>query len=188
MEIIPPLYLHGSRLLLLSVHTKPNHMSDPNTTGKRPTLLTVLCILTFVFGGIGLISGLMGLAKNPQADLDAARAQMEEAMAQAGGDAPAIMTTMLNDSIAMLEKQAANHWPITIVGLICTLLSLYGAWKMWNLQKQGFTFYVLGTLISLLSTFYFLGFSMTILLGAGLVGLISLVFILLYASQLKHMH
>ncbi len=163
-------------------------MTDTNTTGTRPTLLTVLCILSFVFGGIGLISGLMGLTKDPQADLDQARAQMEEAMAQTGGDAPAFVTNMLNDSIAMLEKQAANHMAITIVGLLCTILSLYGVWKMWNLQKQGFTFYVIATIISLLSTFYFLGFSTTVLFGAGLVGVISLVFILLYASQLKHMH
>lgn len=153
----------------------------------RPTLLTVLCILSFVFGGFGLISGLMGLAKDPQAELEEARAKMEESLAQAGGEAPAFLTNMLQDTINMLEKQAANHMAITIVGLICTVLSLYGVWQMWNLKKQGFTFYVLATVVSLISTMYFLGFSMTVLFGAGLAGVISLVFILLYAANLKHM-
>lgn len=84
-------------------------------TEKRPTFLTVLCILTFIGSGLGILGGLMGLIGSPIL----------------GYFAP--QGTIL----------------VQIIGLLASALCLFGAFKMWNLYKQGFMFYVIGSVLSI---------------------------------------
>jgi hypothetical protein len=59
---------------------------------------------------------------------------------------------------------------------------------MWNLKKNGFWIYVVAAVGGLVVPMVFLGGGLLTALGVGFMGLISVVFIILYAVNLKHMH
>lgn len=82
-------------------------------TNQRPTFLTVLCILTFIGSGLGLLFGLIGLFA----------AGALESLTQY---LPVGVDSGLLKSIILLVLMAA---------------SLYGAIQMWNLKKLGFYIY-----------------------------------------------
>jgi hypothetical protein len=93
---------------------------DNATTPQRPTFLTVLCILTFIGSGLGLIGSLVGLI---------------------GSSLPGISMFVTKGS--MISQ---------VFALLAAALCLFGAVKMWGLVKQGFTFYLLGCLLSIVGT------------------------------------
>ena len=165
-------------------------MTDMNTgASARPTLLTVLCILSFIGGAWGIIGGAMNMMSGGvSADLAEAQVKMEEARAQMGDDAASgMMGGVMDGAMEMAEKATANAKSIGISNIILSLLSLFGVWKMWNLQKQGFWFYLLATIGGLIVPLVFMGFSMLSILSVGIGGLLALVFVILYATQLKVM-
>ncbi len=167
-------------------------MSDMNTTTAapaRPTLLTVICILSFVAGAFGLWSGIKNAFTDaPQTELQEARAQMEEAMAQVGDSGNDMVSKMMESAMTMAEKAAENAKQIGYANIILSLLSLIGVWQMWNLKKSGFWMYLLASVASLLVPVFFLGGGMMTLLSVGIGGFITIVFVILYAVNLKHMH
>lgn len=84
----------------------------------RPTFLTVLCILTFIGSGLGILGSLLGF------------------MGSAALSYFAPQGTMISQ----------------IIALSASALCLFGAIKMWGLYKQGFTFYLLGAVLSIVGS------------------------------------
>lgn len=166
-------------------------MTDMNTGAKqRPTLLTVICILSFIAGAWGIISGAMNLMAGSGSDeMAKLRAQMEESQAQMGelGEGGDAMNGMMDGMMEAAEKTAASAKPMGIASIVLSLLSLFGVWKMWNLQKQGFYIYLLAALAGLIVPFVFMGFNIISIAAVGLGGLFTILFIILYAVNLKHM-
>ncbi|MBP8822943.1 MAG: hypothetical protein KBH07_04825 [Flavobacteriales bacterium] len=167
-------------------------MTDVNpsmsATPARPTLLTVICILSFIMGAWGIFSGFQNLVVDQTVALDKARVEMEQARADLGEQASGLPGKMLDSAMDLAEKTAANATPIGISTIVLSLISLFGVWQMWNLRKNGFWLYVLSSVAGLATTVYFLGGSMVAILSVGFAGFFSLVFIILYAVNLKHMH
>ncbi len=163
---------------------------NPNmaATPARPTLLTVICILSFIMGAWGIFSGIQNLTVDQTAALDKARMEMEQARADLGDQAGGLPGQMLDSAMELAEKTAENAKPIGISTIVLSLLSLFGVWQMWNLRKNGFWLYLLASVGGLISTVYFLGGSMMAIFSMGVAGFFSLVFIVLYAVNLKHMH
>lgn len=165
-------------------------MNDTYTPApaQRPTLLTIICILSFIGGLWGAIEGFRtGFTSKAQDDLAQAKATIEESMAQLQGQGGEFAQSMMEQGIAIAEKTAENAKPLGISGLVLALISLYGVWLMWNLRKQGFWFYTIAAILGLLIPLYFLGFSTVAIMGLGFGAFISLVFIILYGVNLKHM-
>jgi hypothetical protein len=164
-------------------------MTDYNPVApKRPTLLTVLCILSFIAGAWGLIDGARTAFTNkPQEDYAEAKVKMEEAMDQLGDDASGMVKNMMDSAMEMTEKAVEHAKPIGYAGIVLSALSLLGVWMMWNLKRTGFWLYLLAAVGALVVPIYFLGGSMTAILSVGFMGLITLIFIVLYATNLKHM-
>lgn len=130
-----------------------------NEAGKRPTFLTVLCILSFIFSGIGLI-GLIILLIGMGAMTSLASSAVD-----AGG-------TYTGPSIGLT-------WAYLIVGFLTTLIGLFGVIKMWKLQKVGFYIYTACVVISILMGIAYSGF--------GFMSILPLVFVVLYGLNLKAM-
>lgn len=167
-------------------------MNDTNSaaTGApatRPTLLTVICILSFLFGAYSLITGAIGSFREPS-DADRAMVQqrMEEAQQQSAGVAG--VESMMESMNVGLQNTLDHAKGINRGGALAAIISLLGVWMMWNLRKSGFWLYLLGTVIGLAVPLYFIGGN---IIGFGYVaffGFISLLFIILYAVNLKYMH
>jgi len=162
-------------------------MSDTVTTNQRPTFLTILCILSFLAGIWGIYGGIQSsFTDKPQRDLEEARTEMEEAMDQMG-EASGMVANMMESAMALAESTAVNAQNLGYVAIATSLLSLLGVWLMWNLRRMGFGIYVVASLLGLLLPFAFLGFSTVALIGLGFGAFITIVFIILYAVNLKHM-
>jgi len=94
---------------------------------KRPTFLTVLCILTFIGSGLGLLFSIIGVVAAGALSGIASKLPMST-VADVG----------MGKSIAILVMYAG---------------SLFGAIQMWNLKKLGFFIYAIANIILLVLNF-----------------------------------
>ena len=85
----------------------------------RPTFLTVLCILTFVGSGLGILSGLFGL----------------------------LGLSFLSSMSSSLE--GGMLW--ALIALVSSVLCLFGAIQMWGLKKIGFSLYLVGSILAIIT-------------------------------------
>ena len=148
-------------------------MEQTNNGGeaaKRPVFLTVLCILSFVFAGLGILGyitiiGAMGMV----------------ATVASGVEGMEGMEGMEGLSSAMASGPSAGMtWAYLIVGFLTTIVGLFGVIKMWKLQKSGFMMYVGASVVSMIMGIVYSGF--------GIFGLIfPILFIVLYGLNLKHL-
>jgi hypothetical protein len=149
-----------------------------NETPKRPQFLTVLCILTFIGCAISFFSAIWGYysIQASSAALESMGALQEDTYGMVSG----VQETML--------KAVENAVPNLIIGLVCSLLCLYGALQMWKLKKIGFFIYCFGEITPAISGFL-LGAGGLIGSSAAILGLLlAIVWIVLYAVNLKHMN
>jgi hypothetical protein len=165
-----------------------NMNTNPAAPVARPTLLTVICIISFIMGAWGIVSSLMNMTKDQTAVVAEAQAKMEEAKAQLGDQASGVAGRMMDSGLELTQRAAEHAVPIGVAGIILSMLSLFGVWRMWNLQKSGFWMYVLASILGLVVPLYFLGTSLLAIASIGFIGFFTLIFIILYAVNLKYMH
>jgi len=136
----------------------------------RPTFLTVLCILSFIAAGLGIIAYIGAIAL--VGAVSAAAGAVGDAMSSEAGAAM---------SAAMSSGPSAGLiWAYIVVGFITTLVGLFGVIKMWKLQKVGFFIYTGCAVASMVMGMIYSGFSV---MGV----LFPVLFIVLYGLNLKHM-
>ena len=138
---------------------------------KLPQFLKVLCILTFIGGGLGIFSNVFGLlALKTTHSFNVA---LMEAAAKSG--------EMLDP-----ETMLYNSKVTIISGIISSIGCLIGAILMWKLKKTGFYIYTFFQICSIIFPILFPiipGTTLMTILGL----LFPLAFIVLYAINLKHM-
>jgi hypothetical protein len=171
-------------------------MTDATTnTGapKRPTFLTVLCILSFIGCAWGAYSGITGyfemkaMATSGAAGMQEIMDQaMDESMASGEVDAQsAEMAKDLANSLVGSIDYASMANASLIQGILCLIIGI-GVFMMWNLKKTGFYVYTVCQIAYVLVPFIMVGG-----LAGGLMGVLGaifpIVFIILYGLNLKHM-
>lgn len=104
--------------------TKKHTMTNETTTtnNARPSFLTVLCILTFIGSGLGLLGGLLGLV------------------------GVGFLSKMLPGAAA------GGMTIASIIGIIASAGKLFGAMQMWKLKLQGLWIYIGCELLALVGT------------------------------------
>ena len=123
----------------------------------RPQFLTLLCILTFLSCGLGLIDNTVSLlntqevAKTQRVDDNRSAEQRKKDPPQyfedrASGDAP-------------MPGDPDEIRPLAIAGLIYSLLTLAGAILMFRLCRIGFYVYLVGVAAGLILPVAFVGIS-----------------------------
>jgi len=156
-----------------------NWLGEPR---KLPDTLNVLTILTFIGCGIGFIASVIYFfnAQNIYDSAVAAQDRMDKAPEWA-------KSLQGPDPIGIARHTLDNKLPIFVLGLVATSLCLYGAIQMRQWKKNGFTIYLIGELLPLLTSFLFIGASTL----TGFRGIMAFfftgLFIILYATQLKHL-
>ena len=150
----------------------------------RPALLTVLCILTFIGSGFGVLHNIMGMIVSPirnffgpdffdmimdEVDDDYTRKFVEQAMDMA--------------------QNAIHHiFEISFVQFLLYAGSLAGAIMMFQLKKTGFYIYTISQILLLFVPAVFLGFNLFINIGILFSSIFTILFIALYAVNLKKMN
>jgi hypothetical protein len=153
---------------------------------KLPQGLNILTILTLVWGGISTLSALWSFisAKTSLESKDKVMAQMNDP------NMPSFFKSMMPDMAhfeEMIIKSFENRIPIAILGLTASVLCIMGALQMRKRKKQGFLLYVIGSFLPFLTSALFIG--MFALSGPAMYFMvfITILFIVLYAMQRKHL-
>ena len=146
---------------------------------KMPEMINVLSILTFIGSGLGIIGAFWTFAK--------ARASYE-ALSSVNLDQLPDWAKRISgsDPLETARKALENRFPILILSLLSCGLCIYGAIQMRQLKKSGFTIYAIGELLPVIITIIFIGSGATGI-GAIFGYCIYILFIVLYASQLKYL-
>ena len=136
----------------------------PETNKKRPNLLTVLCILTFIGSGMNMFSSLV-IASFYDIFVQIAQ-EFAEKFTLPGID-------------MLLEARPLFF----LVSGICYAGSIVGAILMMRLKKAGFHVYTIFQILLVLAPMYFMHYS-----GPGIPDLLfSALFVILYSMNLKYM-
>jgi hypothetical protein len=166
-------------------------LSTPSVKPQRPVLLTVLCILSFIGGAwqlFGAISNYMNADVTSQmvtSVMDSARSEMKSET-EGNSSAEKYAEKVISHTSALLKPD--NIRKNSLYTILANLLTLGGAFLMFQLRKLGFWIYLAGTGIGILSPI--LVFGATNLMGIGMTavyGFFGILFAVLYSLNLKHM-
>ena len=148
---------------------------------KKPQFLKVLCILTFIGTGVGLLEGLYNLIKAPTALEDFQRDQ------ELTGNMEGMSSGFMENIMEAARLSAENALPLAITAIGVNLFCLFGALMMWKLRKVGFYVYVCGQLLGIIVPIILIGFSGVFGGLMALTSIFPIAFIIMYAFNLKHM-
>lgn len=162
-------------------------METKNSSKARPTFLTVVCIISYVILGWQILNGLTGaifgrltstfepvLKRIIERDVDL-------------GEVPLGIRSLVEDSFDVAYKAMEHATTISLLNLLLSVIALFGVIMMWQLKKTGFYLYTGSKIFILLIPLIFLGFSFITFIAITTSGLFALVFIILFAVNLKHM-
>ena len=105
------------------------NFSTQNEIPKRPTFLTVICILTFISSGLGCVSAIL-------------TPLFSDLMIEFLKSTPNFDEAAMSQTIILLQA----GWGFYLISFVLAAGSLAGAILMWNLKKIGFHFYALSNL------------------------------------------
>ena len=128
------------------------------TTKKRPTLVTVLCILSFIGSGLGVLFALLAVV------------------------GVGALAGLLDKVPGMGEAMAGSGTGYLILNLVLNAGTLFGAIMMWKMKKLGFWVYAASYVVQFVLPMIMIGGRFSIF---GLI--IMAAFIVLYGINLKHM-
>ena len=149
----------------------------------RPTLLTVLCILSFIGSGFGVLANLTAIIAVPF--LDFFQPSMFNAtFSQLGNNAGDEFIKQALDMVLIIMD---NFLAIVLSKFIFYVLSLIGAIMMFQMNRIGFYLYIAAQIGFLLINPFFLGWNIFVGSMMFFPAFFSALFIALYAINLKHM-
>jgi ABC-type antimicrobial peptide transport system permease subunit len=159
---------------------------------KRSQFLTVLCILTFIGSGYGIISGITSLTLAPKMTAEIRTEQqkaMQEMKENDGGTKGSTESRFARKMMGNVkdfidpEKMKQNG----MATIAANLLTFAGAFLMFRQSRKGFYMYVAGTIASVAAPLLIFQGNMLAGITALFLAFIGLVFIVMYAFCLKDM-
>lgn len=152
-------------------------------SGKLPSGINVLTILTFVGSGLAAIGALWGYAT---IGTSYKLMQSMESSVDSAGESSGMGKMMTESMMTIVKKSYDNRMIIMLFGLLGAALCIYGAMQMRKLKKQGYFIWLGGEIIPVIVNFALVGFGF--FGGFMMLGLIfPVLFIILYSLQLKHL-
>lgn len=162
-------------------------METNNSSKARPTFLTVVCIISYVLLGWSILNGLTGaiFGRMTSAVEPVVKKIIERDVDL--GDVPLGIRSLVEDSFDVAYKAMEHATTISLLNLLLSVIALFGVILMWQLKKTGFYLYTGSKIFILLVPIIFLGFNFITFIAISTSGLFALVFIILFAVNLKHM-
>lgn len=141
---------------------------NQNSDGEKPLMLKVLCILSWIYSGLGLFFLL--IYKLIVSD------QIKEQMYKViNGDQQAV--GVLKEQFNYIDK--TSTWLILLF-----LIEIFFVYMIWGLKKTGFMGYVIVQILLVLVNFIVLPFNYSVFFNLSITPMI---FIFLYGVNLKYM-
>jgi hypothetical protein len=151
---------------------------------QRPGLLTVLCILTFIGSGFGVLNNVMGMIMSPIKNF--LNPEFFEMVLEEVQDEPA--RQFVEQALEIGQKAIEHIFEISLAQFLLYAASLTGAILMFQLKKTGFYIYATAQILLLFVPAIFLGFNLFVNIGILFSSVFTILFIALYAINLKKMN
>lgn len=161
-------------------------MDEMEQQKPMPVFLKVLCILTFISTGFGLIGVLIGLLKGPDSAsvleknavifVSQANEMREKGMSG--------LAHMMDQIVDMSYHINEHYYGNMLLSLFMVGTGLAGAILMWKGRKLGFHAYIAYCVLSAFGVYLFVPFDSVPLISPILGGIISLIFIFMYSRNL----
>ncbi|MCH2230642.1 MAG: hypothetical protein MK105_09880 [Crocinitomicaceae bacterium] len=164
-------------------------LDDTQNRGPRPGFLTVLCVLSFIATGLGVLTNVFNFVSGPQSEEQMLEAKV--ALTQSIStlkDAGMTSFVDLMDKIqAMSEQVNENFYLAAVISLITVAIGLFGVIKMWQGFKVGFHLYIGYCLLSIAGLYIYVSAENipTMVVVWNLI--LSALFVFLYSRNLKWM-
>lgn len=156
---------------------------------KRPTFLKVLCILTFISVGFGVLGLLIGVltGKASATEMEQSAASITQIANDVRGKGNASLADMLEQVNDMAYFANQNHW--LAMGLTALTMSagFLGAFWMYNGLKKGFHAYIIYNFLAVFSVYVYVPSDSIPLFSIIFNSIIALIFILMYSRNLHWM-
>lgn len=160
-------------------------------TPKRPTFLTVLCILTFVVSGYHFIQALIGIFINESVDtsgFNEVSEQMYESMENMDAQGREFMQQFIDAIQVTITAIFENAVTIGIFEMLASALGIFGAILMFKLNKKGYFLYILAKVVGVVVPLIIIGVNILTLSIYGFIAVIGILFIVLYGLNTRYMH
>jgi hypothetical protein len=163
--------------------------SELKQNEKRPGLLTVLCILTFVNVGMSLFSLLASLFSGPlgEEEMTEQRVQFVK-IADEMKSMNLFSFAEIFDKLQRMSESLNEHFYFnSVVSVLVLLVGLVGTLMMWQGKKLGFHLYIGYSLLAIIQIYFFVSPSdvPSFVVIWGL--LMSVLFVFMYSRNLKWM-
>ncbi|MFA9370579.1 MAG: hypothetical protein ACERIH_02630 [Labilibaculum antarcticum] len=151
---------------------------------QRPGLLTALCILTFIGSGFGVLNNIFGMIMSPIKNFldpeffETALDNVDDEFAR----------KFVEQAFEIAQKGIEHIFEISLTQFILYAASLTGAILMFQLKKNGFYIYTAAQVLLLFVTPAFIGFNLFVNIGMMFGSVFTILFIALYAINLKKMN
>lgn len=171
---------------------KSSFESEELLPQPRSTFLTVLCVLTFagsvlgIFRGVTAFNSASKVVAETQKSMNQKDQQEQRKKLTENNDRGSKFALKMMDSVGQINEK--NIKLSSAASVIANVLTLIGAILMWRLNRAGFYVYVAGVLLDVVAPFVIYGTgSFLAVMSSVFTGFIGLIFIVLYAFNLKDM-
>lgn len=157
---------------------------------KRPVLLTVLCILSFItvgFGVLGVLFTLIGGEPSPE-KIQSAYNELIQMASEMRDKQLTTVADMLEQAADLTVYQQHRYWSVLGINALTMITGFVGVLFMFRGKRLGFHLYIIYNLISIGGTFLIVPSHMVPMVSVIMNLVISGLFIFLYALNLKWMN
>lgn len=173
----------------MSDYFSPLNEETQNQAPKRPVLLTVLCILSFIvvgFGLLGVLTSLVGGKPGVEQIEHAYKGTMQIA-SDFRDQNQVFFSDMLEQTAEMMAYQQHHYWSVLLVNFITMGTGFAGVLMMFRGRKLGFHLYIIYNLLSVGGSFLIIPSHMIPMFAVITNLIFSGVFVFLYSLNLKWM-
>lgn len=163
--------------------------TSPELNPKRPTFLLVICILSFIylaFDGLGIIGGYVTGPDSAEAikvEKAALDKQMDDLEAQGATEWKPTIEKFKN----MIVTLNRNFYYVQALNILIFIVGVTGVVFMFIGRKLGFHLYIIYSLLSVCSYYFFMSPASVPTIIIVFSGVISGLFVFLYSRNLKWM-
>lgn len=162
---------------------------DQEQPKKFPTFLKVLLILSSIAVGFAMLSVIISLLSGPPStdEIERTNIVMLKQAAQMEDQHLPGMAGIMRKTAEFSEYQQINFWPTFGLNLLSTLTGFMAIMYMRRLRKIGFHFYVIYNLLAVFGVYIFVPVNLIPVYAIVTGAIISAIFVMLYAVNLKHL-
>lgn len=131
---------------------------EPNQPEKRPRMLTVLCVLSFIAIGFSMIGLFITLASGkPTAEqVESTYLQSQQMAGQLRSSGTVWAAEFIEQAAELASYQQKNYWQTVGMNALTTVSGFIGVLRMFKGRKLGFHLYIVYNLLSVGGSFFIL--------------------------------